>query len=297
MPKIFRHLPTLRSGHRTIQLPPEQAILVIFGITGDLAKRMLLPALYHLVKDGLLHEHTVIIGVSRHKQSVAELLSQVELCVLEADKTCDSSVLAEFHRRLQTLQLDPVQGADYSKLLEALNAIEAKHGMCMNRLYYLAIPPQVYEPVIEKLGEHGLNTGCPHNRGVSRLLVEKPFGYDLTSAKELVAHTAKYFAEDQVFRIDHYLAKEMAQNILTFRAENPLFTSAWDNHHVSQIELLFSEQIGVEGRAAFYDNVGALRDVVQNHLMQLLMLTTMELPASLQNEAAIHRAIRRAADT
>ncbi len=183
------------------------------------------------------------------------------------------------------VKLDPVVGEDYDQLHQTLDHIEEQQGMCMNRLYYLSIPPQVYEPVIENLGAHGLNTGCQHHTAVSRLLVEKPFGYDLTSAAELITSTEKYFTEDQVFRIDHYLAKETAQNILVFRQHNPIFNTVWNSRHISAIDLIFSEQIGVEGRATFYDNVGALRDVVQNHLLQLLALTTMELPAGSDPEA------------
>ena len=259
---------------------PEPAIFVIFGITGDLAHKKLLPALYHLMKDDLLSEHTAIVGVSRREMSAADLLKKVELCVLEADSVCDPKAIAKLRKRLHMLKLNPLDGEDYKRLHAALDGIEDKEGLCMNRLYYLAIPPQVYSPVIENLGLYGLNAGCQHHRAVSRLLVEKPFGYDLVSATELIADTSQQFSEEQVFRIDHYLAKETAQNILVFRRHNPIFASLWNNKHVTAIDLLFSEQIGVEGRAEFYDNVGALRDVVQNHLLQLLALTTMELPHS-----------------
>ena len=274
--------------HEAPQLEP--AIFVIFGITGDLAQRKLLPALYHLVKDDLLHEHTTILGISRRTVDIDKVINVMELCVLEADKVCDPAVLKKFRSRLQMLQLDPVNGDDYDKLLHTLDAIEDAHGMCMNRLYYLSIPPQVYAPVIQNFGLHGLHTGCKHHTAVARLLVEKPFGYDVTSAQELIDNTARYFSEEQIFRIDHYLAKETVQNILTFRRQNPIFASLWDHRHVSCIDLRLSEQIGVEGRSEFYDNVGALRDVVQNHLMQLLTLVTMELPADLHDSGALHAA-------
>lgn len=277
-----------KSPATTAQLP-EPAIFVIFGITGDLAQKKLLPALYHLLKDDLLNEHTVVVGVSRRDMAADELLKKVELCVMEADKVCDPVVLEKFQARLRMVKLDPVVGEDYDHLHQTLDQIEDEQGMCMNRLYYLSIPPQVYEPVIENLGTHGLNAGCQHGTAVSRLLVEKPFGYDLTSATDLIASTAQYFTEDQIFRIDHYLAKETAQNILVFRQHNPVFNMVWNSRHISAIDLVFSEQIGVEGRAAFYDNVGALRDVVQNHLLQLLALTTMELPAD-NDQDALHAA-------
>ncbi len=267
----------------------EPTIFVIFGVTGNLARKKLLPALYHLLKDDLLHEHTEIIGISRHKLSADDVLGGVELCVLEEDKVCDPAVITQLKKKLRLVQLDPVNGEDYDKLLATLNKIEAKHGMCMNRLYYLSIPPQVYGPVITNLGTHHLNEGCPHRKGEARLLVEKPFGYDLASARELIQDTAKQFREDQIFRIDHYLAKETAQNILVFRTDNPIFNGLWSNKYISAIDLVFSEKIGIEGRAEFYDNVGALRDVVQNHLMQLLALVTTDLPKA-RTSAALHRA-------
>jgi glucose-6-phosphate 1-dehydrogenase len=267
----------------------EPAIFVIFGITGDLAQRRLLPALYHLVKDKLLHEHTAIVGVSRKALSPDELLAKVELCVLEADNVCDPVALADFRQRLRMVQLDPNAPDDYDRLRTTLDGIEQAHGMCMNRLFYLSIPPHVYQPIIQNLGEHRLNIGCDHKRELSRLLVEKPFGYDLPSAEELIRNTAEHFTEEQVFRIDHYLAKETVQNILVFRKQNPIFMGLWDKTHIRSIEIDMSEQIGIEGRSEFYDSVGALRDVVQNHLLQLLALVTMELPKA-TDSATLHEA-------
>ncbi len=286
---IARYRPRLTKEQAEEMRASEPTIFVIFGITGNLAQKKLLPALYHLMKDDLLHEHTEIIGISRHKLDMDDMLGKVELCVLEEDKTCDPKVITAFKKRLKLIQLDPLKAADYDHLLHVMNQIEDKHGMCMNRLYYLSIPPQVYEPVIEHLGSRGLNKGCPHHKGEARLLVEKPFGYDLTSAKELVKNIERHFSEEQVFRIDHYLAKETAQNILVFREQNPIFSREWDARHISAIDLLFSEKIGVEGRKDFYDNVGAMRDVVQNHLMQLLALVTCELPVDIKS-TTLHRA-------
>ena len=286
---LIRYRPHLSREQASAMRATEPTIFVIFGVTGNLARKKLLPALYHLIKDELLHEHTEIIGISRHNLKADDILKDVELCVLEADKTCDPAVIAAFKKRLRLIRLDPVKAEDYDALLTTLNKIEDEHGMCMNRLFYLSIPPQVYEPVIENLGAQRLNEGCPHHKGQSRLLVEKPFGYDLASAKELIKGTAEHFSEDQVFRIDHYLAKETAQNILVFREQNPVFSRGWDGKHISAIDLLFSEKIGVEGRKEFYDNVGALRDVVQNHLMQLLALVTTELPRT-AGSAQLHKA-------
>ena len=263
----------------------QPAIIVIFGITGDLAGRYLLPALYHLISNHLLHEDTEIIGVSRREISVDELLGKTELCVLEADKTCDPAALQRLRDALSVFKMDLASGEDYDKLLEHLNALETRHGVCMNRLYYLSVPPGASGPVVANLGEHSLNQSCQHGHAATRLLLEKPFGYDLPSAQEFIAETSEHFREDQIFRIDHYLAKETVQNILTFRFHNPIFEAVWDRGHITGIDILASEKIGIEGRAAFYEQTGALRDFVQSHLLQLLAVTAMEKPAAMSSDA------------
>lgn len=260
-------------------LPP--SIIVIFGITGDLSKRYLLPALYHLFKDGLLHEQTAVVGVTRQAVTSEALLDEVELCVSEVDKICDPVVLKQLRQATQLVQMDLAAAADYSKLLNRLNSIEDSHGTCMNRLYYLSIPPQVYGSAIQLLGGGQLNTTCQHGTAETRLLIEKPFGYDLASAKALVSDTDRVFQESQVYRIDHYLAKETVQNILTFRFHNAIFEHLWDARYIESVEIGASEKIGIEGRAHFYDTVGALRDFIQSHLLQLLAIVTMDQPDEL----------------
>lgn len=263
----------------------QPAIIIIFGITGDLAGRYLLPALYHLMKDNLLHEHTEIVGITRRDVSVDDLLGKTELCVQEKDNICDPTVLKRMRSALSMFKMDLDDGADYNRLKIHLDAMETKHGVCMNRLYYLSIPPAVYQPVVALLGEHKLNTSCPHNMAETRLLVEKPFGHDLASAQALIEATGKEFAEDQIYRIDHYLAKETVQNILAFRLHNPIFEALWSNRYVASIEITANETIGIEGRAKFYEQTGALRDFIQSHLLQLLAATTMERPTSMGSEA------------
>lgn len=270
------------AGRQPSSLDP--AIIVIFGITGDLAQRYVLPSLYHLVKDGLLHEKTEIIGVSRGETSTEELFQKVELCVNEIDKVCDPDALKAMHERTSMIQMNLDDPAAYDALLEKLNSIEETKGVCMNRLYYLSIPPQAYLQVTRLLGECGLNASCQHGQAASRLLVEKPFGFDLQSAKELIAETAKAFGEEQVFRIDHYMAKETVQNILTFRFQNPIFESLWNREHIASIEISAKEKIGIEGRAAFYEPLGALRDFIQSHLLQILGIVTMDQPAVLDSD-------------
>jgi len=267
----------------------EPAIFVIFGITGDLSQRYLLPALYHLFKDGRLHPQTEIVGITRRDMTAEQLFEQVELCVNEIDKVCDPDALKAMHDHSRMIQMDLNDSAAYGTLLQTLNAIEEEKGMCLNRLYYLSIPPQVYRPVIQHMGEQGLNGSCQHDTAVSRLLIEKPFGYDLQSAEELVQETSHVFSEAQLFRIDHFLAKETAQNILTFRFKNPIFEPIWNAEHIARIDIGASEEIGIEGRAQFYEPLGALRDFIQNHLIQLLAITVMDQPAVLDSDS-IHAA-------
>lgn len=271
----------------TPQLEP--AIIVIFGITGDLAQRYLLPSLYHLIKDGLLSEQTVILGISRRQVTTEELFKRVELCVNEIDKVCDPEALAEIHRRTSMFQMDLDDAGAYDRLLQHLNTIEAEQGMCMNRLYYLSIPPQAYLPVIRLLGERGLNKSCQHDQAATRLLVEKPFGFDLKSAEELISETSQHFSEDQIFRIDHYMAKETVQNILTFRLLNPIFEALWNREHIASIEIIAKQLIGIEGRVGFYEPLGALRDFIQSHLLQILGIVTMDKPTALDSQH-IHEA-------
>jgi glucose-6-phosphate 1-dehydrogenase len=267
----------------------EPAILVIFGITGDLSQRYLLPALYHLVKDGLLHEQTEIIGITRGDTSIEELFEKVELCVNEVDKVCDPAALKAMHDRTSMFKMDLDDPDGYSALLQRLNGIEEDKGMCLNRLYYLSIPPQAYLPVVRLMGERGLNQSCQHGKAESRLLVEKPFGFDLKSAEELIAETAKVFGEEQIFRIDHYMAKETVQNILTFRLKNPIFEALWSREHIASIDIIAKEKIGIEGRAAFYEPLGALRDFIQSHLLQILGIVTMDKPYDMDSDH-IHQA-------
>lgn len=262
----------------------EPTILVIFGITGDLSKRYLLPSLYHLVKDDLLHPTTEIVGITRGDMKLDDLLAHIELCVSEVDGVCDPVAVAKLKTMLTLRHMDVTKPEAYDELLKELNAIEDKHHQHMNRLYYLSIPPKFASPVITFLGQHGLNGSCQHDVAKTRLLVEKPFGFTLESAQSLIKETAKHFDEHQVFRIDHYLAKETVQNILAFRFNNPIFEPLWDSKHIDYIEVLANEELGIEGRVNFYEHIGALRDLIQSHLLQVLALITMEQPETLTSE-------------
>lgn len=255
----------------------QPAVITIFGITGDLARNKVLPALYHLFKSNLVHEDTYLVGTSRHEPTAEHIIDKLTEVISAQGETIDQAVLDRFLGHLSMVQLDPDTDADYETLKSHLAGVQASASQPLQQYFYLSIPPQVFSAVVTKLGEHGLNQG-------TRLLVEKPFGYDVTSAKQLIDDTARYFSEDQLFRIDHYLAKETAQNILVFRQQNPLFNQIWNNRHITKISITAAEAIGIEGRANFYENVGTLRDFVQSHLMQLLALTLMDIPAEITAE-------------
>lgn len=252
--------------------------LVIFGLTGDLARKKLIPALYHLTAAGVLAESTQIVGVTRRAVTAAEVLE-----FLHDDPVYDPAVVAKLAAMTGMFQMDLTKAADYAKLKTLLDQQEHDAGLCFHRLFYFSMPPQVFGPVIDLLAEADLSANCGHGAEgkASRLLIEKPFGFDLVSADELVRRLAAAFNEEQIFRIDHYVAKEASQNLLAFRSHNPLFQAAWNAEHIEHITITAAEKIGVEGRAAFYEQTGALRDLIQNHLLQLLALTTMETPTEL----------------
>lgn len=192
-------------------------VIVVFGITGDLSKRKLLPALYHLLNQNELPEDTKVVGISRRPLSVDDLLSTVETCVLESDKASDAAGLAKVKASLTTHQLDPENPDDYQALRDLLDSFDGETPR--ERLFYMSIPAAAFAPIIRHLANFGLNGPQSH------LLIEKPFGYDIESARELVSLINHDFSEDQVYRIDHYLAKETAQNLLAFRLHNPISVS------------------------------------------------------------------------
>ncbi|MEO8863095.1 MAG: glucose-6-phosphate dehydrogenase [Candidatus Saccharimonadales bacterium] len=258
----------------------QPAILVIFGMTGDLAKRKLLPSLYQLADSHMLPESFKIVGISRRDTKVDDIIDLIKSSLSKADlkKPSHEETIKWLRESLTIVHMDMTQPDDYSVLKQKLDAIEDSVGVCLNRLFYLAIPSTLFRGVIRRLGSEDLNHGCQHGVAESRVLIEKPFGYDLVSAEELIHTLAESFDIEQIYRIDHYLAKDTAQNILTFRFENPLLTSTWDNKHISHIIISATESIDIEGRATFYDQIGALRDLVQSHLLQILALVTMEKP-------------------
>ena len=260
----------------------EQApVIVVFGITGDLSRRKLLPALYHLMRHDVLPKDTVILGISRKKLTVDDLLEKVELCVLEKDKICDPEGLSKVKNALQSFQLNPNNPEDFENLKKLLDSFDKDHQK--HRLIYMSTPSDAYSLIVKRLGVHQIND---HR---TKLLLEKPFGHDLASAKDLIKTIEQGFKEEQIYRIDHYLAKETAQNLLAFRMHNPIFQSLWDSQHIHQISIKAFEEIGIEGRADFYEKTGALRDLIQSHLLQLLCITLMDTPEKLDSQN-IHKA-------
>jgi glucose-6-phosphate 1-dehydrogenase len=238
-------------------------ILVIVGITGDLARRKLLPAIVQLAEAGKLPEQFKILGISRRTITTDEVLHNL-------NEDIDTRFLGA-HMQMFTMDLEAA--ADYGRLALEMDSIASSMTGQPQRLFYLSVPPQSTETIVEYLGNSGIA-----KTGTTKLLLEKPFGFDLASAEAMIAHISEHFDESQVYRIDHYLAKEMAQNIIVFRSGNSLFKRTWSNEFVESIEIIAAEALGIEGRATFYEQTGALRDLVQSHLMQLAALTIMEVP-------------------
>lgn len=268
------------------QIPP--AIIVIFGITGDLAERKLLPALYHLMRENLLHLDTQIVGVSRQNISAHDITTKLEQYAATHERISHTA-LRQFRRNFHLVSMDLSKKEDYILLRKSLDSIEKNKKSGFQRLYYLSIPPAVFDEVVTLMGEAGMHLPAGPEQRRPSILVEKPFGYDLKSAQALVKSARKYFEEYQVYRIDHYLAKESAQNILDFRFRNPLFESIWNRQHIRGVTITAHETVGIEGRANFYEQTGALRDLMQSHMLQLLCLVAMERPDSLISSASIHR--------
>lgn len=253
--------------------------LVIFGATGNLAGRKLLPALYHLIRADRLPTKYTVVCIVRDDTTVESLIQQTEITLLRQDHDCDSSILELLRSNMRLIKMDSTKQSDYHQLVRLLDDIDQEQGVAHNRLFYLAIPPVIFKTVISCLAEVGLNNGKPGKH--HRILVEKPFGVDYQDAQDLVAYIEKYFSEDQVYRIDHYLAKETAQNILIFRFNNPLIDDIWGRQFIDHVQITAAESIGIEGRGAFYEGMGAMRDIVQSHLLQLMALVLMEVPQSL----------------
>ncbi len=261
---------------------PEPTIIVIFGASGDLTKRKLLPALFHLEQHGLLPREFAIVGVARRPLG-DEFAKDMRAGILEFGGVSEGEPhREEFTKKVHYFAMNFDDAAGYAGLKTELDSIAKANGIGGNRLFYLATAPEYFTEIIENLGSQGLNK--PEN-GTVRAVIEKPFGHDLESARELNRNVNSVFAERQVFRIDHYLGKETVQNILVFRFANGIFEPVWNRNFIDNVQITAAETLGVEGRGPFYEKAGALRDVVQNHVMELLSFVAMEPPMSFESQS------------
>jgi glucose-6-phosphate 1-dehydrogenase len=261
---------------------PEPTIVVIFGASGDLTKRKLLPALFHLEQSGLLPSEFAVVGVARRPLQ-DEFAKDMKEGILQFGGVKEGETkLEEFMGKVSyhAMNFDDPEG--YSKLKSLLESIDQKQHIRGNRLFYLATAPEYFADIIQHLGGHGMAKPL---QGNVHVIIEKPFGHDLVSARQLNDEVNRVFAEDQIFRIDHYLGKETVQNILVFRFANGIFEPVWNRNYVDHVQITAAEDIGIEGRGPFYEKAGALRDVVQNHVMELLSFVALEPPVSFEADA------------
>jgi glucose-6-phosphate 1-dehydrogenase len=265
----------LREGSVTLRAA-DPCTFVVFGASGDLTHRKLLPALLQLSRERLLHPKTAVVGFARRAMTDDEFRS--ELGVLAKERGIAE---AEWRRFAASLYYRPgtfENASDYAALREFIEGLERERGTPGNRIYYLAAPPAAYPSIFDNLGASGL-ARAQRPDAWTRVIVEKPFGHDLASARDLNARIHACFDERQIYRIDHYLGKETVQNILVLRLANGIFEPLWSNHYVEQVQITVAETVGVEARAGYYEQAGVLRDMLQNHMLQLLTLTAMEPPA------------------
>ncbi|MBX6340889.1 MAG: glucose-6-phosphate dehydrogenase [Thermomicrobiaceae bacterium] len=275
----------LREGLRLERIPSPCA-MVIFGASGDLTRRKLMPALYDLAVDGLLPPGFSVIGFARrpltHEEFRAQMREGVER--FARHRPIDSGVWETFEQGLFYLSSEFQNPEGYDRLARELERLDRERGTAGNRIYYLATPPEDYELIVDNLGRAGL-AQPESEQNWTRLIVEKPFGHDLQSAIELNDHLQTVFRERQIYRIDHYLGKETVQNIVAFRFANGIFEPIWNRNYIDHVQITVAESIGVENRGGYYDQTGALRDMVQNHMLQLLSVIAMEPPIAFEADA------------
>jgi glucose-6-phosphate 1-dehydrogenase len=273
----------LREGLR-IKQSPEPCVMVIFGATGDLTHRKLLPALYNLALEHPLPAGFSVVGFARRPYTDEQFRQQAleAINAFSRQKPVNPQVWESFASGIFYLQSTFDDPKGYERLGELLTRLDQERGTGGNRIFYLSTPPSQYPEIIQHLGAAGLNR---HRKGWTRIIIEKPFGHDLASARELNRQVAKVFREDQVYRIDHYLGKETVQNILVFRLANGIFEPIWNRRYVDHVQITVAENIGLEGRAGYYEESGAIRDMVQNHMLQLLTLVAMEPPIAFDANA------------
>ena len=262
---------------------PDPCAFVIFGVTGDLAHRLVIAALYNLQASDLLPEKFCVVGIAR-KGMTGDALREDLLKGLKqyATRPVDDAIAQKLLNCVTCIEADPSEPESFDRMKEQLDKLEEARGTGGNRLFYLATPPSAFAPIAEQLGRTGM---LKENGSWRRLVVEKPFGTDLESAKKLNAKLLSLMNEQQIYRIDHYLGKETVQNILVLRFANGIFEPIWNRNHIDHVQITVDEKIGVGHRGSFYDATGALRDMVPNHLFQLLSLVAMEPPSRFEANA------------
>jgi len=267
--------------------------LVIFGITSNLAQKYLIQVLYDMAENGMLPEQMAIIGIARKQMSPQEFVEYFEKALnlenIHHKHPIKKEVLEKLSKRLHYINGEASDPAFYPKLKSYLDDLSKKGFHCENRIFYLATYPELYPHIFEGLQKNNLNK---QDQGFVRLMIEKPIGHDLASAQDLNQLLAKYFTEDQIFRLDHYLGKETLKNILTFRFSNGIFEPLINKDYIDHIQITASEDFGIGARGGYYDVVGALKDVGQNHLLQMLAFATMDAPSEFSNKAVTDERIK-----
>lgn len=267
---------------------PDSCILVIFGATGDLTARKLLPALYNLSREGQLPGHFACVAFARRPKSHEEFRQEMLEAInqFSRSKPVDPKLWKTFSEKIFYLQSEFHHDEGYEELNRLLHQLDLQMGTKGNRLFYLSVQPSFFTTIAEKLSQHHLIYPTDDNRW-SRVIIEKPFGEDTDSAITLQNNLIQYMDESQIYRIDHYLGKETVQNLLVFRFANPIFESIWNNRYIDNVQITVAEEIGIGTRGRFWEEAGMLRDIVQNHMMQLLSIIAMEPPTNLQ-ASSIH---------
>jgi glucose-6-phosphate 1-dehydrogenase len=272
-------LPNPLAESTRIERLPDPCVMVIFGASGDLTKRKLVPAIFDLARQGLLPSGFTMVGVARTPMSHDSFREYMHTAIQEFGKLQESeSVLWEtFARGLYYVSADPSLPDEFLRLKKELAAINSERRASENYLFYLSTPPTLYEPIVRGLAHAGLHQPSHPDHWV-RIIIEKPFGVDLASSRKLNTAVLSVFDESQVYRIDHYLGKETVQNLLVFRFANGIFEPIWNRNYIDHVQITAAETVGVENRGGYYEGAGALRDMIQNHMLQLLALTAMEPP-------------------